>query len=67
MSGPRNRLAYERSQHVDGLIRELLRQHDPLARPLTAKTVGDALYCSHGIALAERTICWHIQRIRDGR
>jgi hypothetical protein len=57
---PRNRDAYERSQAVRAEIHAILERHPATAKPLTAKHIRTLL----ALPISERTVRWHMQRIR---
>lgn len=61
MSGPRNRIAYERGQALRAEIRAILAAHPPMAAPLTAKRIQRQLTRSPPPSL--RTIWWHVAAI----
>ena len=66
MSGPRNRVAWERGQRAREAIRQILleySQHRPLGRSLTAWEIQAHLRLL-GVHLATSTIYWHVQQIR---
>lgn len=60
---PRNLTAFERSQTLRALIRDILGQHSPLFAPLTAKHVLKRLDWSPQPSL--RAVRWHMQAIRE--
>lgn len=60
MSGPRNRIAFERSQSVRAAIRAFLAGYPPLLPPPTAELVCERL----GLLVSVRTARWHIRAIR---
>jgi hypothetical protein len=60
MTGPRNRVAYARSQAIRAEIRAILEQHPPLAPPLTARQIARRLPRPP----SERCIQWHVAAIR---
>ena len=66
MSGPRNRVAFERGQRAREAIRQLLLEHAhryPLGRSLTAWEIQAHLR-PLGVHIATSTIYWHLEQIR---
>jgi hypothetical protein len=67
VSGPRNRIAFERGQRAREAIRQLLIEYSqryPLGRSMAAWEIQMHLR-PLGIRLATSTIYWHLQQIRS--
>jgi hypothetical protein len=62
LSGPRNPKAHARGQRIRSEIRLILKSHNPLLPPLTAKDVQARLTARPLLSL--RTLQWHIAAIR---
>ena len=60
-TGPRNLIAFERSQASRAEILGHLERHSPTAPPLTAKQIIPRL----SRPLSERTVQWHLRKIRQ--
>lgn len=68
MSGPRNRVAYQRGQRHRALIRDILIEHadaHPLGPSITGAEVRTKLLCQ-GITLGLSTVHYHVSAIRLG-
>jgi len=55
----RNRAAYERSLHKQGLVRQFLEHHPPLAPPVTGRVIAERF----GVPV--RTARWLLRRVRS--
>lgn len=60
MSGPRNRVAFERSQSTRAAIRAFLAGYPPLLPPPTAELVRERV----ALQVSVRTVRWHMHAIR---
>ena len=60
MSGPRNLIAFERSQSARAAIRAFLAGYPPLLPPPTAELVRERL----ALQVSVRSVRWHIHAVR---
>lgn len=60
MSGPRNKVAFDRAQSMRDAIRAFLAAYPPLLPPVSAELVRGHL----GLSVSVRTVRWHMRAVR---